>query len=81
MNKELKLRRDFLSVDEKVAISAHGEIFEVGDKVKHESQGDEIAEILSFELDKVTNDVVARTNLGTAKICFIYKFETEFKNN
>jgi hypothetical protein len=71
--KKLQHRKDFLSVDQKTAISAEGEIFEVGDSVKHESQGDEIAEIKSFRLNVDSMDVVAQTNLGEARICFIYK--------
>ena len=71
--KNINHRKDFISVDEKTAISAHGEIFEVGDIVKHESQGDDIATIHSFLLDKESMDVLAQTNLGTARICFIYK--------
>jgi hypothetical protein len=66
-------RKDFLSVDKQTAISAHGEIFDVGDVVKHQSEGDDTATISSFFLDEETMDVVAQTNLGTARICFLYK--------
>lgn len=70
---KLSHRRDYLSVDKQVAISAEGEIFEVGDIVKHESQGDSQATISAFTINEETMDVVAQTNLGTARICFIYK--------
>lgn len=70
---DVKYRKDYLSVDKQTAISAHGEFFEVGDVVKHESQGEEKATIESFYLDEVEMDVIAKTTLGTARICFIYK--------
>lgn len=71
--KEIEDRKDYLSVDKLTAISAEGELFRVGDVVKHESQKDEEATITSFSLDEKTMDVIAQTNLGTARICFIYK--------
>ena len=72
--KDFKHRRDYLSVDEKCAISAHGEIFKIGDVVKHDSEDiKETAIITGFSLNKETNDVVASTTRGTARICFIYK--------
>ena len=70
---EVKIRKDYLSVDKETAISSEGEIFSIGDKVKHESQGEEIATIESFSLNEETMDVIAQTNLGTARISFLYK--------
>ena len=66
-------RKDYLSVDGKNAISAHGEIFHLNDKVRHESEGTDEAIINKFSLDRVSNDVIAHTTRGTARICFIYK--------
>jgi hypothetical protein len=71
--KNVEHRKDYLSVDKETAISAHGEIFQIGDVVKHESQGDDTAIIQSFSLDEESMDVIVQTNLGTARICFIYK--------
>jgi hypothetical protein len=70
---EIKDRKDYLSVDKLIAISAEGSIFHIGDIVKHESQEDETATIQSFLLDRDSMDVIAQTNLGTARICFLYK--------
>ena len=66
-------RIDYLSVDKQIALSAEGEFFKVGDIVKHESEGDDTATIESFFLNEETMDVLAQTNLGAARICFIYK--------
>lgn len=66
-------RKDFLSVDQQTAISAHGEIFKVGDTVKHESQEDEIAVIQHFYLDIENDEVRAQTTKGNAAIVFLYK--------
>lgn len=64
--------KDFLSVDKKTAISANGEVFHIGAVVMHESEGNDMATITSFSLNEETMDVIAHTNLGTARICFIY---------
>lgn len=74
-------RQDYLSVDETTAISSNGEIFHIGDVVKHEDNAvaDQEATIISFSLNKETMDVIAQTERGTARISFIYK--KEIKNN
>jgi hypothetical protein len=71
--KNIEDRRDYLSIDKMTAISSHGEILHVGDSVKHESQGDEIAVIKYFKLNIKSNDIEAMTTKGKAKISFIYK--------
>lgn len=71
--KESSNRKDFLSVDEKTAISAHGEIFNIGDLVEHEDEEAGVATINSFSLDKQSNDVKAHTEKGWTRICFIKK--------
>jgi hypothetical protein len=75
--KQIKYRKDFLSVDGKTAISAEGEIFDIGDVVKHDSQGDEVAIIKNFRTDETSMDVIAQTNLGSARICFLNKVKDE----
>lgn len=70
---ELKNRKDFLSVDKQTAISSEGMFFNIDDKVKHESAGEQVATIESFSLNEETMDVIAQTNLGTARISFLYK--------
>ena len=72
---EINNRKDFLSVDEQTAISAHGEIFNIGDLVRHQDTEVGNATIQSFELDKQSNDVRANTEKGWARICFISKIE------
>jgi hypothetical protein len=67
------LKEDFLNPISTRAISAEGLIFKIGDKVKHSGVDEnEIGTILSFYLNKETNDVIARTDKGTGRISFMY---------
>lgn len=70
---EVKNRKDFISVDRLTAISSRGDILNVGDTVKHDSEGDDTAVIESFHPDVATNDVMAQTNLGRARISYLQK--------
>jgi hypothetical protein len=70
-------RIDYLSIDKYKAISAHGEIFTIGDLVEHEDKEAGTATIQSFSLDYKSNDVVATTEKGSARICFISKVSQE----
>jgi NADH dehydrogenase FAD-containing subunit len=70
-------RTDYLSVDKSKAISAHGEIFTVGDLVKHDDKEAGTATIQSFAFDYESNDVIANTEKGSARICFITKVKQE----
>lgn len=70
---EVKNRTDYLSVDKTKAISAHGELFTVGDLVYHTDNESGTATIQSFSLDEKSNDVIANTKKGFARICFITK--------
>lgn len=70
-------RIDYLSVDKSKAISAHGEIFTVGDLVEHQDKEAGTATIKSFAFDYESNDVVANTEKGSARICFISKVKQE----
>jgi hypothetical protein len=66
-------KHDFISVDNKVAISAEGIVFKIGDVVKHSGDEEEKeATIESFSLDKNTMDVMAHTKFGVGRICFLY---------
>lgn len=73
MFKEINDRKDYLSVDNSTAISAEGEIFHIGDIVKHESKGDETAVIQKFTSNRETMDIIAHTDKGDSRICFLYK--------
>jgi len=75
--KNVENRIDYLSVDKNKAISAHGEIFTVGDLVEHDDDEAGTATIKSFSFDYETNDVVANTEKGSARICFITKVKQE----
>lgn len=70
-------RTDYLSVDKTKAISAHGEIFTIGDLVQHEDTKAGTSTIKSFSLDEESNDVKAHTEKGWARICFIGKVSQE----
>lgn len=75
--KKIKHRQDYLSVDKSTAISAHGEIFTIGDLVEHDDEEAGTAIIKSFAFDYESNDVVANTEKGSARICFISKVNQE----
>ena len=75
--KNIQDRQDYLSVDKLTAISSNGEILHVGDIVKHESEGDDLATIKSFKLDEENLEVIACTTKGEAHISFIYKYIPE----
>ena len=71
---ELENRKDFLSVDKLTAISSEGEIFNVGDNVKHEGDDEEKIGIIShFTLNEDNLYVVAHTEHGFGSISFLYK--------
>lgn len=70
-------KTDYLSVDKTKAISAHGEIFTIGDLVEHDDKEAGTATIQSFAFDYESNDVVANTEKGSARICFISKVKQE----
>lgn len=70
-------RVDFLSVCGTKAISAHGELFTIGDVVEHEDEEAGIATIERFEFDTESMDVRAYTDKGWARICFISKINEE----
>lgn len=73
-------RKDFISIDGLTAISAEGDVFNIGDVVIHD--GDELkrpAMILGFEINKETYDVVAMSIYGSGRISFLRKSDAEFK--
>ena len=75
--KNVNHRKDYLSVDKLTAISAEGELFEVGDLVETDSSDDGVAKILYFTLDKENCDIKAHTEKGWRCICFIYKVKNK----
>lgn len=71
---EVKNRKDFLSVDKLTAISSEGEIFNIGDKVKHTGDDENrIGVIDKFSLNTESMDVIAHTEHGSARISFLYR--------
>ena len=73
-------RKDFISIDGLTAISAEGDVFNIGDIVIHD--GDELerpAMILGFEINKETYDVIAMSIYGVSRISFLIKSDAEFK--
>lgn len=70
-------RVDFISSDKTKAISAHGELFSIGDIVLHDSEGDETATIENFEIDEEYNEVKALTDKGWAHVCFLSKVKEQ----
>ena len=70
-------RVDYLSIEGNKAISAHGELFTVGDEVRHDDKTAGTALIQKFTLDIASMDVIAHTDQGTARICFISKLKEE----
>jgi hypothetical protein len=72
--KTIKFRKDYLSVDTLTAISSEGEIFEVGDKVKHEGDSlNRVGTIEKFHINSTKNEVEAVTEHGIGSISFLYK--------
>ena len=73
MIKELENRQNYLSVDEKTAMSGNGDFFKIGEKVKHDGAGEEQATIQSFICDKDRNEIRVNTDKGYAHIDFLVK--------
>ena len=73
-NVDLEFRRDYLSLDCTVAISAEGSIFKIGDEVCHEGSAmdGETATITKFTVDMESMDIQAHTEKGCGRICFMY---------
>jgi len=67
-----KDRGNFMSTDKTIAINSYGDVFQVGEDVGNDIN-DEVAEIISFEFDTESNEVLAKTNLGTRHIDFLEK--------
>lgn len=74
--KNINDRQDYISIDKKTAISAEGEIFKVGNKVTHDGADfNEVAIINKFSINKKSYDIIAHTNLGTARISFLSNYK------
>ena len=71
--KDVKNRKDFISIDNKTVLSAEGQFFSIGDKVHHEgAPDDEEATIQSFSMNIESMDIQAKTTRGKARISFLY---------
>jgi hypothetical protein len=68
-----KLRQNFISVDEKTVINSYGEVFTIGEVVKHEGNGSETAVILGFTPIPDRNEIRVYTDKGYAHIDFLVK--------
>jgi hypothetical protein len=68
------INQNFLSTDQKTARNSHNQYFSVGETVGHDS-GKEAgeAEILSFEFDVPSNEVLTKTSKGSAHLDFLIK--------
>lgn len=75
--KNINHRKDYLSVDKLTAISAEGELFEVGDSVETDEPENGTATISHFTLDEESCDVKAHTEKGWNHICFIYNVKNK----
>ena len=75
--KNVNHRKDYLSVDKLTAISAEGELFEVGDLVETDNPELGTAIISHFTLDEESCEVKAHTEKGWNHICFIYKVKNK----
>lgn len=78
-NISIDFKQDYININKTVAISAHGIIFKIGDIVCHEGSEieGETAKIESFSINEETQDIIAHTTKGTARICFIFFSEEQ----
>ena len=73
MERAQDLKQNFLSVDKKIAMNSDGDYFRVGDIVHHEGAPEaETANILSFDIDIESEEVLVYTSRGTCHLDFIY---------
>ena len=71
--KNVKNRKDFLSIDDKTAISSYGDVFNIGDEVSHKGDiSNKKVKILRFEINKVTQDIIAHYKEGASTISLLY---------
>lgn len=75
--KNIDNRVDFLSVCRTKAISAEGELFTVGDLIKHDSKKNETAIIQNFTIDEENGGIIVNTDKGWARIFFITKVKQQ----
>jgi hypothetical protein len=71
------LGNNFISVDRQQAMNSYGQVFSVGDYVKHDDKRSGEAKILSFEVDEESNEIKSHTDKGEAHIDFIWKEEED----
>ena len=71
--KNVKNRKDFLSIDDKTAISSYGDVFNIGDKVSHKGDiSSKKVKILRFEINIGTQDIIAHYKEGASTISLLY---------
>lgn len=69
----LDLRVNYISVDYKSAVDSDHNFYKIGQEVCHEGANiDEIATILSFEIDEQSEEVKVHTTKGWAHLDFIF---------
>lgn len=77
INLPTEFKKDFLSADGKTALSGLGYIFSVGDYVTHVNEdSNEKALIQQFGRDLVHEEIYAVTDLGSAPLVSLKKFES-----
>lgn len=80
MIEDLELRQNFISVDSTIARDSYGSYFKIGDEVGHEGSND-FATILSFEIDKESQEVKVNTSKGHCHLDFIFLKEEDEDNS
>lgn len=73
MKPEFKYRKNYISTDGLTAMAGLGDFYEVGEEVKHQGAGDEVATIISFEHEVEMNEVKVTTTKGTCHLDFLVK--------
>jgi hypothetical protein len=63
----------YFGIDGRSAINSQGETFLIGETVKHQGAGDEVAVIEGFTHDPKNADIVVQTSKGTCTIEFLLK--------
>jgi len=66
--------QNFLSVDQKTARNSYDEYFNVDEIVTHQDETVGKANILSFEFDVLSNEVLVKTTKGSAYLDYLVKY-------
>lgn len=68
-------QQNFISVDEKTVINSYGEVFTIGEIVKHDDDDAGDATILRFETVIDRNEIRVHTDKGYAHVDFLVKIK------